>query len=87
MVFNVDPKVAPYYNVTFVLCALVFCYDCNREALYESQHPANSDKNYYDQALAMQAEGWLVLPDNLHVLCPACASKACGLAHPRGAGK
>jgi hypothetical protein len=75
MAISVDPKVAPYYNITFILGALVFCGDCKREIEYTSPHPRFTDENYYDAAVAMQAAGWAVVPDTLNAYCPMCAAK------------
>src|SRR4051794_22930188 len=58
MAITIDPKVAPYYDVTFILCAMVFCEDCKREIEYTSVNPPYTDENYYDAAVAMQAAGW-----------------------------
>jgi hypothetical protein len=75
MAVTVDPKVAPYYDVTFILGALVFCDDCKREIEYASAHSQFTDENYYDAAVAMHAAGWVVVPDTVDAFCPACAAK------------
>ena len=75
MAVTVDPKVAPYYDVTFILAALVFCDDCKREIEYESPHPRFSDENYYDAAVAMARAGWVVVPNTVNAFCPICAAK------------
>jgi len=66
---DVDPSVESFYNVTSILCGLVFCDQCKREASYASNHPPYSDQTYYEQAAAMMKEGWR----GLEVLCPSCA--------------
>ncbi len=58
-----------------VLCGLMFCSDCKREASYASRHVPHSDGRYRDQALAMESEGWMLLPADCEVVCPACAAK------------
>ena len=75
MAVTVDPKIAPYYGVTFILCALVFCDDCIREIEYASAHPQFTDENYYDAAVAMYAAGWVVLPNTFDAFCPSCAAE------------
>ena len=75
MSITVDPKVASYYDVTFILGALVFCDDCKREIEYTSAHPRFTDENYYDAAVAMHATGWVVVPNSVDVFCPACATE------------
>jgi hypothetical protein len=75
MAITVDPRVAPYYNVTFILGALVFCQDCKREVAYSSMHPPYTDENYYDAAVAMHSAGWVVVPDSVDAFCPACAAE------------
>ncbi len=75
MAITVDPKVAPYYDVTFILGALVFCDDCKREIEYTSSHPRYTDENYYDAAVAMEAAGWVVIPNSVDAFCPSCAAK------------
>ena len=75
MAVQVDPKVAPYYDVTFMLGALVFCDACRRELEYTSSHPRFTDENYYDAAVAMQAAGWAVVPNDVVALCPTCAAR------------
>jgi hypothetical protein len=75
MAASVDPELISYYNVTFILCACVFCEDCKREIKYTSLHPRFTDENYYDAATAMAAEGWVVATDGVSAFCPACAAK------------
>ena len=75
MPVTVDPKFAPYYDVTFILGAHVFCNDCKRDIEYTSTHPPYTDENYYDAAVAMHAAGWVVVPNTLDAICPACAAK------------
>ena len=75
MAINVDPEVAPYYDVTFILGAFVFCDDCGQEIEYTSAHSRYTDENYYDAAVAMHAAGWVVAPDSVDAFCPSCASK------------
>jgi hypothetical protein len=72
--FAVDPAVEQHFIVTDLLCGLVFCDACKREPVYRSDAPEMSDKHRYDQAAAMQREGWLVLPDGIRVRCPECAA-------------
>jgi hypothetical protein len=71
----VDPKIRPFYDVTFDLGALVFCEDCEREIEYSSSHPRFTDENYYDAAIAMNAAGWMVSPGTIDAFCPTCAAK------------
>lgn len=73
--FTVDSKVAPYYELTFILGALVFCDDCKLEITYTSAHARYTDQNYYDAAIAMQAAGWVVVPNSVVTFCPSCAAK------------
>ncbi len=73
MPIEVDRFVAPFYNVTFILCGMVFCNRCKREASYPSNHPPYSNETYYEQAAAMMRDGWSVIGDALDVLCPSCA--------------
>ena len=75
MAVTVDPKVAPYYDVTLALGAPVFCDDCKRGIEYTSAHPRFSDGNDYDAAVAMHAAGWVVVPGGVGAFCPACAAK------------
>jgi hypothetical protein len=75
MAIIVDPKVASYYDVTLIHCALVFCDDCKREIEYKSTYPRCTDENYYDAAVAMQAAGWVVMPNSVDAFCPSCAAK------------
>ena len=74
---KVDPAIRPYYDVSFILCTFVFCERCRREAVYTSPHPPFSDENYYDQAVAMKEQGWVVISGSkFDVLCPDCAKQA-----------
>ena len=75
MAITVDPKVAPYYDVTLVLGALVFCGDCNQEIEYTSVHPEFTDGNYYDAAVAMEAASWTVVVESFDAYCPACTAR------------
>jgi hypothetical protein len=75
MEIHIDPNVKPFYEVSFILCSLVFCSDCKCEVLFKSSHPQYSDGFYYDQAIAMQREGWKLLPVEYEVICAKCASK------------
>jgi hypothetical protein len=75
MTIIVDPKYAYFYDVTFILGALVFCDDCKREISYTSTHPRYTDENYYDAAIAMHAAGWVVVPNSIDALCPPCAAQ------------
>jgi hypothetical protein len=75
MPLRVDPNVEPYFDVTFILGACVCCERCGRDAAYASDHPEYSDENYYDQAVVMHRDGWLLLPDWPGVLCPSCATE------------
>lgn len=72
--FAVDPAVQQHFMVTDLLCGLIFCDTCKREPAYQSHAPELSDKRRYDQAVAMQREGWIVLSDGIRVLCPECAA-------------
>jgi hypothetical protein len=71
---DLDPDIAPFFDVTNVYCGLVFCDACNAEAKYTSQNPMYCDANYYDQALAMKRQGWTVT-DDLRAFCPACSKQ------------
>ena len=84
MAVTVDPKVAPNYDVTFILGGLVFCEDCKREIEYTSTHPQFTDENYYDAALAMRAAGWVVVPNTVDAFCSQCAARR-GLPQSGGA--
>ena len=75
MAIAVDPKIVPYYDVTFVLGALVFCNDCNREIEYRSEYPEFTDEHYYDAAVAMETAGWIVVVESFDAYCPACAAR------------
>jgi len=69
-----DPAVDPYYDVTYILCGFVFCSACRCEVVYTSPHCEYTDEKYYDQAVAMQQQGWTISSDDpLDVVCPACA--------------
>ena len=83
MSVTVDPEVAPFYNVTFVLCGLVFCNRCGAEVIYASPHPAYTDENYYDQAVLMRAGGWSVVPGTVDADCPACVAGVSGVTGPQ----
>ena len=72
---TVDPAIQPYYDTTFVMCGLIFCDDCGCEPSYSSAHAEYSDGNYFDQAVAMHAGGWVLLPKPYRSICSACASK------------
>jgi hypothetical protein len=72
--FAVDPAVERHFIVTDLLCGLIFCDACEREPVYQSQAHDMSDRQRYDQAVAMQAEGWVVLADGIRVLCPECVA-------------
>lgn len=74
MPLRVDPNVEPYFVVTFILGSCVCCEECNRDAAYTSEHPEYSDENYYDQAIVMHRDGWLLLAEDFRVLCPSCAA-------------
>ena len=76
--FAVDPAVEQHFIVTDLLCGLIFCDACRREPAYQSEAPEMLDKHRYDQAAAMQREGWVVLPDGIRVLCPQCAPRRSG---------
>jgi hypothetical protein len=75
MAITVDRKVAPFYDVTFALGALVFRDDCTREIEYTSSHPRYTDESYYDAAVAMEAAGWVVVPNTVDAFSPSCAAK------------
>jgi hypothetical protein len=70
---NIDPEIAPFYDVTFVFGSLVCCEGCKREPDYSSDHPRHTDENYLDQAIAMQQQGWTV--DGLNANCPECSQQ------------
>jgi hypothetical protein len=53
MAFPIDPRIEAFYDVTFVLGAMVFCADCRGDIEYASLHPRFMDENYYDAAVAM----------------------------------
>jgi len=78
MAFSVDPRVAPYYDVTFILCGCVACRNCGCEPMYASRHKPYTDENYYDQAAAMADQGSAVHRENLDAFCPACAEREIG---------
>ena|ERR1051326_1985358 len=74
---EIDPLVEPYFDVSFVLGTFVFCARCRCEAVYTSPHPQFTDENYYDQAIAMKEQGWVITEsDPLDVLCPKCAKES-----------
>lgn len=75
MATPVDPKVEPFHELSFILGSFVFCNDCKREAMFESAHPMHTDKFYYDQAVTMERQGWVILPGEFNVACPACAAR------------
>jgi hypothetical protein len=84
MAIIVEPNIAPYYDVTFILGSCVCCHGCGAEPVYESAHRQFTDENYYDQAVAMHLQGWAVVPRTVHAFCPACVVKR-GLAPASGA--
>lgn len=79
MPLNVDPKIARYYDLTFIYCGFVFCDDCKREIEYTSEHPEHTDESYYDAAVAMHAAGWIASGEahghGFGAFCPTCAGK------------
>lgn len=48
MAFLIDPKVALFYDVTFILGSVVYCRRCGAEATYRSNHPEFTNENHYD---------------------------------------
>jgi hypothetical protein len=73
MPLTVQPEIAPLYDVTFVLCGMVYCCRCRAEAPVDARSPVYSDENYYAQAVAMTALGWVRPAKELDVICPRCA--------------
>ena len=76
--FSIDPKVERHFIVTDLLCGIAICQGCKCEPVYTSEAPELSDKHRYDQAVAMQAAGWVVLADNISLLCPECGARRFG---------
>jgi len=76
MAITVDPKVAPYYEWTFILGSCICCRGCGIEPVYESKHRQFTNENYYDQAVAMRDAGWVVVPSDTYAsYCPQCAKE------------
>jgi hypothetical protein len=77
MAITPDPKVRPYYWVTFFYEAYVTCEDCEREIEYSSTHPRDTEENWYEAAVAMRSAGWVVVQDCTVAAawCPSCAAK------------
>lgn len=74
MAFRDDPTVEPFNDAAFVMCGLMSCQDCCREPSYQSDYPEGTEENWYDQAVVMKYEGWVLLPEPYQVVCPECAA-------------
>jgi len=75
MEIEAEPSVKPFYDFTFLLCGMVFCWDCRTELPYRSDLPVDSDERWYDQARVMRDAGWVSRLRAFAAFCPSCAAK------------
>jgi hypothetical protein len=65
-------------SYTDLLFGIAVCKECKCEPTCSSDAAVMSDEHRYDQAVAMQSSGWVVLADNISLLCPECVARQSG---------
>lgn len=73
--FYVRPEVAELYEISFILCGLLFCRHCNASLLEHASAGIYSDLAYYQTAEFAYEQGWRPIAEHEYaVVCPACGA-------------